>query len=173
MSLFVFTTYIDHRDLHVLTHSFPTRRSSDRPDNNHVEWSTSLRPNEQPAAIDVRNESRSENRRILFQMVDGRTYRLAATLFVKSGSQAVIRLPIGAYRIDVASSPTEMPWEEAKAVIPIPRFALQLGEADNEPSPRNRIFIDEEGKVRPSIKPSKPSPVAEKRSKRQIGRAHV
>src|SRR3546814_1139927 len=99
-------------------------------------------------------------------MVDGRTYRLAATLFVKSGSQAVIRLPIGAYRIDVASSPTEMPWEEAKAVIPIPRFALQLGEADNEPSPRNRIFIDEEGKVRPSIKPSKPSPVAEKRSKR-------
>src|SRR3546814_21002197 len=55
------------------------------PDNNHVEWSTSLRPNEQPAAIDVRNESRSENRRILFQMVDGRTYRLAATLFVKSG----------------------------------------------------------------------------------------
>src|SRR3546814_12601739 len=74
------------------------------PDNNHVEWSTSLRPNEQPAAIDVRNESRSENRRILFQMVDGRTYRLAATLFVKSGSQAVIRLPIGAYRIDVARS---------------------------------------------------------------------
>src|SRR3546814_18691795 len=60
-----------------------------------------------------------------------------------------------------------MPWEEAKAVIPIPRFALQLGEADNEPSPRNRIFIDEEGKVRPSIKPSKPSPVAEKRSKRR------
>src|SRR3546814_3566468 len=44
---------------------------------------------------------------------------------------------------------------------------LQLGEADNEPSPRNRIFIDEEGKVRPSIKPSKPSPVAEKRSKRR------
>src|SRR3546814_9224041 len=33
------------------------------PDNNHVEWSTSLRPNEQPAAIDVSNESRSENRR--------------------------------------------------------------------------------------------------------------
>src|SRR3546814_11261497 len=95
------------------------------PDNNHVEWSTSLRPNEQPAAIDVRNESRSENRRILFQMVDGRTYRLAATLFVKSGSQAVLRLPIGAYRIDVASSPTAMPWEEAQAVTPLPRFPLQ------------------------------------------------
>src|SRR3546814_14345802 len=113
------------------------------PDNNHVEWSTSLRPNEQPAAIDVRNESRSENRRILFQMVDGRTYRLAATLFVKSGSQAVIRLPIGAYRIDVASSPTEMPWEEAKAVIPIPRFALQLGEADNTPSQHGKASCRE------------------------------
>src|SRR3546814_9087922 len=87
------------------------------PDNNHVEWSTSLRPNEQPAAIDVRNESRSENRRILFQMVDGRTYRLAATLFVKSGSQAVIRLPIGAYRIDVASSPTEMRSEEHTSAL--------------------------------------------------------
>src|SRR3546814_6069693 len=93
--------------------------------------------------------------------------RLAATLFVKSGSQAVIRLPIVAYRIDVASSPTEMPWEEAKAVIPLPRFALQLGEADNEPSTRNPIFIDKEGKVRPSIKPSTPSPVADKRSKRR------
>src|SRR3546814_19190311 len=87
-------------------------------------------------------------------MVDGRTYRLAATLFVKSGSQAVIRLPIGAYRIDVASSPTEMPWEEAKAVIPIPRFALQLVEADTEPYPRNQIYIDKEGKWRPASKPS-------------------
>src|SRR3546814_2915302 len=29
MSCFVFSGYCDHRDLHVLTHSFPTRRSSD------------------------------------------------------------------------------------------------------------------------------------------------
>src|SRR3546814_19760947 len=80
------------------------------PDNNHVDWSTSLRPNEQPAAIAVRNESRSENRRILFQMVDGRTYRLAATLFLKSGSQAVHRLPLGASRCYVTPSPPEITW---------------------------------------------------------------
>src|SRR3546814_1912800 len=30
-SLFFFEVYGDHRDLHVLTHSFPTRRSSDLP----------------------------------------------------------------------------------------------------------------------------------------------
>src|SRR3546814_12467517 len=29
LSLFSFSCYSDHRDLHVLTHSFPTRRSSD------------------------------------------------------------------------------------------------------------------------------------------------
>src|SRR3546814_14214972 len=29
LSLFFFQCYRDHRDLHVLTHSFPTRRSSD------------------------------------------------------------------------------------------------------------------------------------------------
>src|SRR3546814_12775780 len=29
--LFFFSCYGDHRDLHVLTHSFPTRRSSDLP----------------------------------------------------------------------------------------------------------------------------------------------
>src|SRR3546814_7485063 len=63
------------------------------PDNNHVEWSTSLRPNEQPAAIDVRNESRSENRRILFQMVDGRTYSLAATLFRTEANQTELQSP--------------------------------------------------------------------------------
>src|SRR3546814_11011802 len=28
---FFFSLYADHRDLHVLTHSFPTRRSSDLP----------------------------------------------------------------------------------------------------------------------------------------------
>src|SRR3546814_17720338 len=31
MCLFFFYRYGDHRDLHVLTHSFPTRRSSDLP----------------------------------------------------------------------------------------------------------------------------------------------
>src|SRR3546814_8299544 len=31
LSLFFFYCYGHHRDLHVLTHSFPTRRSSDRP----------------------------------------------------------------------------------------------------------------------------------------------
>src|SRR3546814_16910605 len=29
MLCFFFSRYVDHRDLHVLTHSFPTRRSSD------------------------------------------------------------------------------------------------------------------------------------------------
>src|SRR3546814_2245885 len=29
--LLFFECYVDHRDLHVLTHSFPTRRSSDLP----------------------------------------------------------------------------------------------------------------------------------------------
>src|SRR3546814_11894861 len=29
MYRFVIARYVDHRDLHVLTHSFPTRRSSD------------------------------------------------------------------------------------------------------------------------------------------------
>src|SRR3546814_8552972 len=29
LCLFFFKCYVDHRDLHVLTHSFPTRRSSD------------------------------------------------------------------------------------------------------------------------------------------------
>src|SRR3546814_7094843 len=31
MSIFVFYSYSDHRDLHVVPHSFPTRRSSYRP----------------------------------------------------------------------------------------------------------------------------------------------
>ena len=139
------------------------------PDNNQVEWSTSLRPNERPAAIDVRNESQSQNRRILFQMADGRTYRLAATLFVKAGQQAVIRLPMGSYRVDISSSPVQMSWAEAQSAIPIPRFALTLSEPDDDQAPRNRIFIEEDGKVRPSTKPKAPDPqpVADRKIKKR------
>src|SRR3546814_19059319 len=61
------------------------------PDNNHVEWSTSLRPNEQPAALAVRTESRSENRRLLFHIVERRTDRIPHTLFVNTGSNAGTR----------------------------------------------------------------------------------
>jgi hypothetical protein len=136
------------------------------PDNNHVEWSTSLRPNEQPAAIDVRNESRTDNRRILFQMADGRTYRLAATLFVKAGQQAVIRLPVGTYRVDVASSAAVMPWSQAQGITPIPRYAVKLAMPDDQQTPQQRIFIEEDGKIRESTKPVAPDPEPKPRKSR-------
>lgn len=137
------------------------------PENNHIEWSTSLRPNEVPAAIDVRNDSNSDNRRILFQVADGRTYRLAATLYVKAGQQAVIRLPVGAYRIDVASSPTNMPWDKAQREVLIPRNLIVLKNPDDQDAPLNRVFIEEDGKVRLSMKPTTAAPSPRSSKKRE------
>src|SRR3546814_14438341 len=37
--IFFFEGYGDHRDLHALTHSFPTRRSSDLQDSVYFPWS--------------------------------------------------------------------------------------------------------------------------------------
>src|SRR3546814_12360827 len=51
MFIFIFKVYADHRDLHVLTHSFPTRRSSD--------LSPSISPLELAGGVGCRRSQRS------------------------------------------------------------------------------------------------------------------
>lgn len=135
------------------------------PENNHIEWSISLRPNEIPIGIDVRNESLTRNLRISFLAPDGRTYRHAATLYVQAAKQSVIRLPAGQYRIDIAGSPVQMPWQQAQRQVSIPSYSLQLSPENRESMNLTRLDIDEDGKVRQTKKRSPASPVESKKPK--------
>ena len=117
------------------------------PDNNKLEWSTSLSPGETPAPLDVTNASLTNNQRLLFYAVENNNPRLAATLYVRAGHRALINLPVGQYRVDVASSATTLPWDKAQNLVAIPAYALNLPADDQENVPNNRLVISEDGKV--------------------------
>ncbi|QAY80192.1 hypothetical protein [Sphingosinicella sp. BN140058] len=123
------------------------------PDNNKVEWSTSLPIGQQPASLDIRNESRTQNRRLIFQLIEAGVPRQAAILYVRAGEQAIIQLPLGDYRIDVASTPSDLPWEKAKDQTPVPTFSIPLHSAAQGQIPEDRLFLDEDGQIRQVKKP--------------------
>lgn len=117
------------------------------PDNNTVEWSTSLAPGETPTPLDVSNESQENNQRVLFYAVGRLVPRLTATLYIRAGQKALVHLPLGHYRVDVASSPVTMSWEKAQAIVAIARDAFGLPADDQQNVPRNRLIVSAEGKV--------------------------
>lgn len=145
--------------------SQPVEKPQWFPENNHIEWSISLRPNEIPIGIDVRNESLTKNLRISFLAPDGRTYRHAATLYLQAAKQSVIRLPAGQYRVDIAASPLQMPWQQAQRQVSIPSYALLLSPENRETSELTRLDIDEDGKVRQTKKQAPAKSIERKKPK--------
>ena len=117
------------------------------PDNNKLEWSTSLSPGQTPAPLDITNASQTNNQRLLFYAVENNNPRLTATLYVRAGHRALINLPVGQYRVDVASSATTLSWDKAQNLIAIPAYALNLPADNQENVPNNRLLISEDGKV--------------------------
>lgn len=118
------------------------------PENNTLEWSTSLAPGETPAPLDVLNESEATNKRILFYAIGKLAPRLTATLYVRAGQKALVHLPLGRYRVDVASTAMTMPWENAQSVAPVTVYAFSLPADDQENDPSNHLTLDNGGKVR-------------------------
>lgn len=117
------------------------------PDNNTIEWSTSLRPADTPTALDIQNADGKTNLKVVFVALAEGAQRQAALIYVRAGQRALIHLPVARYRVDVARSAASTPWEQAQATPPIPSFGFDLPEADNNTVPDNRLTISADGKV--------------------------
>lgn len=119
------------------------------PDNNRIEWFIRLRPGVTTTPMKIENENPEENRKIVFQLKsrDAST-RPAAVLYIHAGETARINLPSASYRLDMASTPSAMPWDIASKQPALPKFEIPLRTFGREGLDQKTLFLGASGNLR-------------------------
>ncbi|WP_162815006.1 hypothetical protein [Erythrobacter aureus] len=117
------------------------------PANNAAEWGISIRPGQQTIPVSIGNTESMQNGIVRFYIATGSRsapWRPAATVHVRAGSSASIRLPQGQYLVARTAAPTTLDYREAASRKPDESTQLTVGPNPGAPI---QIAIDRTGSI--------------------------
>lgn len=117
------------------------------PANNAAQWGISIRPGQQTIPVSIGNTGSMQNGIVRFYIATGSTsapWRPAATVHVRAGNSASIRLPQGQYLVARTAAPTTLDYEEAASRKPEESTQLTVGPNHGAPI---QIAIDRTGSM--------------------------
>lgn len=122
----------------------PARQAAWFPENNSATWSIAAAPGQPMGALSIRNGTTHHN---LIAILQARStdpsvpWIHVATVHVVSGQEALVRPPLGDYRMSFIDLPDTTPYSAANSMRPSPPVTFTLDRPEEGPIPHTRYEV--------------------------------